>query len=139
MCREVGVEKVGKHKASVKKIFSLSPITLVKLTTVCQSGLAWQDCVQGGRIHSRKCKFVFHSYPILIMWSRLELSFTYCCQLFETSLNLLSVSQIFESFLTIFITRIKVCGSFGYSKYWLKLKIEPPWANLACLNWWNTL
>ncbi len=30
-------------------------------------------------------------------------------------------------------------GSWGSSKNWLELKIEPPLSNLACLNWWNTL
>ncbi len=40
---------------------------------------------------------------------------------------------IFKSILTTFK------GCWSNSKNWPELKIEPPWANLACLNWWNTL
>ncbi len=38
-----------------------------------------------------------------------------------------------------FIASIIYRGCWGSSKNWLELKIEPLLANLACLNWWNTL
>jgi hypothetical protein len=46
---------------------------------------------------------------------------------------------IFESFLTTFKASIVFRGGRGSNKNWLKLEIEPLYANLACLNWGNTL
>ncbi len=46
---------------------------------------------------------------------------------------------IFGSILTTFDASFIFWGSWGSIKNWLELKIEPSLANLACLNWWNTL
>jgi hypothetical protein len=45
----------------------------------------------------------------------------------------------FESVLTTFEASFYFWRSWGSSKNLLELKIEPPYANLTCLNWWNTL
>ncbi len=45
----------------------------------------------------------------------------------------------FESFLTAFEATFVFWGSWGNSRNWLELKIEPPKANLACPYWWNAL
>ncbi len=47
--------------------------------------------------------------------------------------------SISESTLTTFEASSTFWCSWGSSKNWLELKIEPPLANLACLNQWNTL
>jgi hypothetical protein len=46
---------------------------------------------------------------------------------------------IFESTLTTFEASFIFWGSWGSIKNWLELKIEPPLADLALLNPWNTL
>ncbi len=46
---------------------------------------------------------------------------------------------IFESTVTTSEASSIFWGSWGRSKNWFELKIEPPQANLACLNRWNTL
>jgi hypothetical protein len=46
---------------------------------------------------------------------------------------------IFESILTTFIASEIFRGPCGSKENWLELKIEPIWANLACLNRWNIL
>ncbi len=46
---------------------------------------------------------------------------------------------IFDSTLTTFEASFIFWGSWGSIKNWLKLKIEPPLADLALLNPWNTL
>ncbi len=46
---------------------------------------------------------------------------------------------IFESTLTTFEASLLFWGSWGSIKNWLELKIEPPLADLASLNPWNTL
>ncbi len=46
---------------------------------------------------------------------------------------------LFESTLTTFEASFIFCGSCGNTKNWLELKIEPPLADLALLNPWNTL
>ncbi len=46
---------------------------------------------------------------------------------------------IFESTLTTFEASFIFWGSWGNIKNWLELKIEPPLADLALLNPWNTL
>ncbi len=46
---------------------------------------------------------------------------------------------IFESTLTTFEASFIFWGSWGIIKNWLELKIEPPLADLALLNPWNTL
>ncbi len=46
---------------------------------------------------------------------------------------------IFESILTTFEASFIFRGSWGSIKNWLELKIEPPLADLALLNPWNTL
>ncbi len=46
---------------------------------------------------------------------------------------------IFESSLTTFEASFIFWGSWGSIKNWLELKIEPPLADLALLNPWNTL
>jgi hypothetical protein len=45
---------------------------------------------------------------------------------------------IFESTLTTFEASFIFWGSWGSIKNWLELKIEPPLADLALLNPWNT-
>jgi hypothetical protein len=45
----------------------------------------------------------------------------------------------FESTLTTFEASFIFWGSWGSIKNWLELKIEPPLADLALLNPWNTL
>ncbi len=46
---------------------------------------------------------------------------------------------IFESILTTFEASFIFWASWGSIENWLELKIEPPLANLALLNPWNTL
>ncbi len=46
---------------------------------------------------------------------------------------------IFESILTTFEASFIFWASWGSIENWLELKIEPPLANLASLNPWNTL
>ncbi len=46
---------------------------------------------------------------------------------------------IFESTLTTFEASFIFWGSWGSIKNWFELKIEPPLADLALLNPWNTL
>jgi hypothetical protein len=46
---------------------------------------------------------------------------------------------IFELTLTTFEASFIFWGSWGSIKNWLELKIEPPLADLALLNSWNTL
>jgi len=46
---------------------------------------------------------------------------------------------IFESILTTFEVSFIFWASWGSIENWLELKIEPPLANLAFLNRWNTL
>ncbi len=46
---------------------------------------------------------------------------------------------IFGSILTTFEASFIFWGSWGSIKNWLELKIEPPLADLALLNPWNTL
>jgi hypothetical protein len=41
---------------------------------------------------------------------------------------------IFQSMLTTFTASVVFRGSWGSIEMWLELKIEPPLANLACLN-----
>jgi hypothetical protein len=45
----------------------------------------------------------------------------------------------FESLLTTFIMSFIFRGCWGNNKNWLKLEIEPPKANSACLYRWNTM
>ncbi len=46
---------------------------------------------------------------------------------------------IFELTLTTFESSLIFWGSWGSIKNWLEIKIEPPLADLALLNPWNTL
>ncbi len=46
---------------------------------------------------------------------------------------------IFESTLTTFEVSFIFWDNWGNIKNWLELKIEPPLADLALLNPWNTL
>jgi hypothetical protein len=56
-------------------------------------------------------------------------------QFFFTDLDPGSKIIIFESILTTFIASIIFKGGYGGSINWLKLKIEPPKANLVCPKW----
>ncbi len=46
---------------------------------------------------------------------------------------------IFKSILTTFEASFIFWASWGSIENWLEFKIEPPLANLALLNPWNTL
>jgi hypothetical protein len=52
-----------------------------------------------------------------------------------TSFDQCSKMIIFKSILTTFIASVIFCGRWDRGENWLELKIEPPKANSACLNW----
>ncbi len=62
------------------------------------------------------------------------MSLNFTSTVYFTDLDQGSKMIIFESIFTTFIASVVFRGPWNSGKNWLELKIEPPFANLACLN-----
>jgi hypothetical protein len=93
-------------------------------------------------VHVVEQDFVQNEWKILREWEKLRKCVCeFICM--QTTVSFTDSdccwqADYFESIMTTLEASFIFWCSWGSSKNWLELKIEPPAANLACLNWWNT-